>query len=431
MAGWKKIVRTICVIAALTVGFATGFEQQKRAGARYLAGARARIKVNAVDLPLFRAFPSLADKITRVKILDWPTKLKSLSRLEDALYEEQGLSAPERPRLWVKRDDVSDSLYGGNKARKLEFLIADAIESGATTLVTSGMYGSNHALATAAVARAFGFKSTLILGPQPVTPDVRRKLLTFRALGAEMRFHSGKVGMGIDIEKYAMLGAWPRLTGIYNIPPGGSNELSGLGYANAFFELVEQTGMDGLPERIVVPAGSLGTAAGLLVGSCLAGAWERVRIDAVQVADPMFTNEMALRAQAQDVYDFIRGKLSKADRAKLPKCDFGRSGRALKFTTAYYEPGYGAATPQVHDAIKLVKDVEYITVEITYSGKAMTYFLDEARRAIKERGTTPRTLFWLTYDSYDLEKVIETRQWSHPEMKWLDLPKDFWPLFKD
>lgn len=369
-------------------------------------------------LALLRLFPSLEQKVPRMAILSGPTPVRALPALEKELLIDSG-------KLWVKMDDGSPSdPLGGNKARKLEFLLGAAKAEKAHTLITAGMYGSNHALATAVAAKRFGFKAKLILGPQPVTKDVKEKLLAFHALGAELRFHSGKIGMGIDLLKAQFAGK-----GSYYIPPGGSSVEGDLGYVNAFLELAEQLGPEQMPERIVVPVGSMGTAAGLLVGSCLAGMFEKVRIEGVGVADPLLTNDIALRKHAHRLHNYIRDTLSEPERKRLPRCGYISSDVALQFIDEYYDPGYGEATAEVHQAIALLKKTERIKTEATYSGKALAYLIADLRTSVVKDRKIPRTLFWLTYHNYDLKQIIREHRWKNPTKPWLELPEGFHSIF--
>ena len=381
------------------------------------------------EIPLFREYPSLKASISREEILNGPTVLAPMPKLEDSLYAEQGKPAASSPRLWIKRDDLSDQALGGNKARKLEFLLADAAAKKAGTLITSGMYGSNHALATAVAAHERGLKSRLILGPQPVTENVKQKLLAFHALGADMHFHSNELTMGLDMVGQSIAATIFPGERLYYIPPGGSNNLGDLGYVNAFLELLDQTGREGLPAHIYVPVGTMGTSVGLLVGSCLGGVYERVRIEGINVADPLLTNNLSTRSQAIHLYKFIRKHLDRADRKRLPKCDFW-SEKAYHFNGAYEPPGYGATKPEVFKSIALVRSTENVQLDGTYSGKAMQAMLDDVRKAIAGGKIPEKSLFWLTYDAYDLGNIINTYPWTHPDAKWLDLPPAFHHLFK-
>ncbi len=377
------------------------------------------------EIPLLSRFPELAAAAPRVPLLEGPTPLARLAALERRLRSSAG--APEGSTLWVKKDDLSHRLLGGNKARKLEWLLGRARADGVRTLVTAGMYGSNHALATAIAGRQHGFGVELILGPQPITDDVREKLLAFHALGARLRYHKTKVGMTWDMLR-ATLADWTHVGGVRFIPPGGSTREGALGYANAFLELVDQTAE--LPERIVVPVGTGGTAGGLLLGTCLAGLWEKVEILGVGVADKFLAGEGAVRRDAAAGWEVIRNALPRARRGTLPVCDFRRSQKAFVYVEGYLAPGYGVAKPEVYEAIRLVLEAEAIRLEPTYSGKAMRFLLDDVSARLRQGRVVPRTLFWQTYNSHELRTVIDSYPWKNPERRWRDLPKPFWSFFE-
>jgi 1-aminocyclopropane-1-carboxylate deaminase/D-cysteine desulfhydrase-like pyridoxal-dependent ACC family enzyme len=388
----------------------------------YLSAAKAN------DLHLFKKYPELK-KIPHLQILNGPTPLHPLLKLEEKLYSNAGRAPENRPRLWIKRDDMSWGPLGGNKARKLEFIMAKTLSKHSTTVVTSGMWGSNHCLATAAAARKLGLKSKLLLGPQPVTKNVKSKLLTFHALGARTKYYGSKITMGLGLAKHYLWSLFDRK--LFYIPPGGTSKEGMLGYANAFLELFEQTGLTNLPSEIVVPVGTAGTSAGLLVGSCLAGVWEKTTIVGVGISHGILSNERLVRSKARELYRFIRKNLSKKNRKTLPKCDFEKSHKALVYLKRYSAPGYGAANQEVHQGMRLMRETEGLILDSTYSGKAFRYYLDKVQSILKTGDRPmPRLLFWLTYNSYDLNTVIEEHHWSNPQRKWLDLPSKFWKLFE-
>ena len=106
------------------------------------------------------------------------------------------------------------------------------------------------------------------------------------------------------------------------------------------------------------------------------------------------------------------------------------SKKAFAFVTSYYAPGYGAASPKVFQAIELVKKTEGIQLDQTYSGKAMSYVINNFRGRLGSKQPMPKVLFWDTYNSYDLMIPIKAHHWENQDKPWLDLPKDFWPLFR-
>ncbi|HEX6693602.1 MAG TPA: pyridoxal-phosphate dependent enzyme, partial [Longimicrobiales bacterium] len=209
---------------------------------------------------LYEWFPRAAAAIPWVELATLPTPIETVT-LPPA-GGENALS------VQVKRDDLSGDAYGGNKVRKLEFLLAAARARGATRVVTAGAFGSHHALATTVYARRLGFDVTTILFPQHVTPHVRGIPLMCAALGAEVRFTPRMEGVPFALWRAALDGRGRTCV----IPPGGSDAIGTLGYVEAGLELAAQwqESRSKRPARIHVAAGTLGTAAGLALGLALA-----------------------------------------------------------------------------------------------------------------------------------------------------------------
>lgn len=370
------------------------------------------------DTPLARKFSSLKS-IARVPILDQETPYHTLKNLEIFL------TGKESGRLWVKRDDLSAHELGGNKARKLEYLLAQAKKENASELITFGMWGSNHALATAMAAHKLQLPLTLHLGPQPPTPNVKKKLLAMHALGAKLVFHGGQLSLGLSIAQSFLRSLWSKK--IFYIPPGGSNALSTLGYVNAFLELQEQLQGKVLPQRIFLPMGTAGTSAGLLLGSCLGGVQDQVQIISVGISHSPLSNGKSVLALARKTYNFIRKNLSPEERARLPQCDLKKNFTYLK---EYSAPGYGAAHPAVYEAMDLLHDQEGLILDTTYSGKAFLAMKETVEKEAKRAEEIPSTLFWLTYNSHPLDQIIREFPWKNPEKPYLDLPESFHFIFE-
>jgi uncharacterized membrane protein YdjX (TVP38/TMEM64 family)/1-aminocyclopropane-1-carboxylate deaminase/D-cysteine desulfhydrase-like pyridoxal-dependent ACC family enzyme len=381
--------------------------------------------------PLARAFPSFAG-VPRVELLPGPSPLEPMRELERRVRSGAELREPPQgggePWLWVKRDDVADGLVGGNKARKLEFLLGEAKRQGARAVVTSGRYGTHLGLATAEAARRLGLGATIVLAPQPVTEQVRRKLLAMHAAGAELRFHATLAGAVADV-------AWLRLDALlhparapYYIPPSGTSDVGSLGYVNAFFELREQTGDGGLPDEIVVAGSTGGTAAGLLAGACLAGAFERTRVRVVSVTDVWLQGEWLLRREARDAFRAVRDALDPSERSRLAECDFMGSGAALAFVRGA-APAYGRSDAALDAVIALARDAQGVELDAVYSGKAMRHFLERARERLRSGDTRRKLLFWNTYAPVDLDRAIGGHRWRDPAAPWRELPPDAQPLF--
>jgi 1-aminocyclopropane-1-carboxylate deaminase/D-cysteine desulfhydrase-like pyridoxal-dependent ACC family enzyme len=214
--------------------------------------------------PLFRRFPVLDGRVPWLELSDGPTPV--------ARVESRGELGGA---LWVKRDDLTSALYGGNKVRKLEYLLADALRVGARRLITTGVVGSHHCLATAVHGRRIGLPTSLVLFPQPSTSHSRHVAALNEAWADEIRLCSTFATQPF-VE--AALRWRRRSDRPYVIPGGGSNALGALGYVGAAVELSEQVerGDAPRPDTIVVAAGTLGTVAGLAIGAALTGVADRI-----------------------------------------------------------------------------------------------------------------------------------------------------------
>lgn len=256
----------------------------------------------------------------------WPTPLEKAPRLAVTL----GLS-----EMWIKRDDMSGLGGGGNKVRKLEYTCAEALASGATTLITTGAAQSNHARLTAAAAARLGLRAVLVLAGGPLEPD-RGNLLLDSLAGAEIVW-AGRTPLDQCAEATAAeLRGWGARP--YIIPFGGSSPASAQGYVDCAREIEQQLGEF---DRVVVAVGSGGTMAGLVTAL---GADRVFGVDAGAVADPHAT----VAALVKDV--------APAD---------------LQIDRQQIGPGYGAFTERAREAIKLAARTEGLFLDPTYTGRAM------------------------------------------------------------
>ncbi|HWI60072.1 MAG TPA: pyridoxal-phosphate dependent enzyme, partial [Bacillota bacterium] len=233
------------------------------------------------SLPLFQKLPQLAARLPYVSLGRLPTPVERLAEVGAAI----GLDS-----LYIKRDDLSGLVYGGNKVRKLEFLLGAALNAGAREVVTLGFAGSNHALATALYANQLGLRSTSLLMPQVNARYLRRNLLAGYYHKAELQHVANLPLLAFGLVRKLLqgkrqFGVFPRI-----IPAGGSCPPGVLGYVNAALELGEQIRAGAMPEpdRIYVPMGSMGTAVGLMLGLRMAGLQSQVI--AVRVIEQRFAN---------------------------------------------------------------------------------------------------------------------------------------------
>jgi 1-aminocyclopropane-1-carboxylate deaminase/D-cysteine desulfhydrase-like pyridoxal-dependent ACC family enzyme len=318
---------------------------------------------------LFHAFPFVQRRLPWMPLGDFPTPVEWLPALD----------------VWVKRDDRSGALYGGNKVRRLEFLLADATRRRARRILTLSAFGSHHLLATTLYGRREGFEVCGLVCPQPSTADARDTLLLSAGAGACLHRVRNLAAVPLTV-----LGAMRQHRGNRRVflPPGGSSPLGALGYAAAALELAEQVraGALPLPDAIFVPLGSGGTAAGLAVGMRLARL-ESTRLVAVRVFDRLFANAHRLARLADRAAALLRA-------AGGP--DAGRF-RAGDFQVVHdqFGRGYGRATEAAQAALRAAADCG-LRLEATYTAKALAAVLHRSRRG-------ERVLFWNTFSSVPLE----------------------------
>jgi len=331
---------------------------------------------------LFRRFPSLQGKIPWTPLATLETPVTRCRNLEQAL----GLDS-----LWVKRDDRTSPLYGGNKVRKLEFILAHARQRGYRKVLAIGGIGSNHCVANGIFCRELGLDPVAALVDQPLNEHVRENLLLHVHLGSEILYAHGTPGIAARILWSAL-----RDRSTYVMMPGGSTPLGTLGFVNAALELKEQVDAGQMPEpdHIFVACGSAGTAAGLAVGACLAGL--RSRIHAVQVSFPVFSGVEALQRTARGSH-----RLMARHEKGLPGLCLDR----LIPEPGYYGGLYGRSTPEGSEAVRLMEEAEGLRLETTYTGKAFAGLCGFARaRREPLRGKT--ILYWHTYNGRDFSGVL-------------------------
>jgi len=329
---------------------------------------------------LFRVCPVLARYIPWISLGNFPTPV-----------EELGLSLGlPKGKLWVKRDDLTSPIYGGNKVRKLEHLLEDARRKGRKSLITIGGLGSNHSLATAIHGGQLGFKVHLCLSDQPVTKYVRRNLAGFLAAGAQIHYCS-TTGGAYRYSRQLFRELKKKGEAPYFILSGGTCGLSNVGHVNAAFELAEQV-KDGLlpePDKLFVAAGTCGTIAGLIAGLKLAGL--STRVVGVRVVDAFPAYPYVIRYYAQKVADYLRAFEPSLPRVKIQKGDFD-------LLSNYLGGGYGVITSEGREAVE--RAASCISLETTYTGKTLAACLHHCgTQASKEK-----LLFWNSYNSAEFEQ---------------------------
>lgn len=337
--------------------------------------------------PLARRFPGTAS-LPRARVVTLPTPVEPLP----ALARDLGVRS-----LWVKRDDLTSAVYGGNKVRKLEYLLGAALVEGRRAVITFGAYGSNHCLATAVHARALGLEPHVVLSPQAPGPFAVATLLAHAGLGTVIHpvgdWDGEAEGERVASELTARDGVSPCV-----IPMGGSSPLGAVGYVNAAIEVADQfrelnANVDAAdlsayarPDVVYVAAGTLGTAVGLAVGLAAIGAHTRV------VAVRVTPDGVATEDIAEQLADDTIALLSSLD-PDFPPLTFADLRFELRHD--WFEPGYGVVTPETEESVAIAA-ASGITLETTYTGKAFAALVADARA---ERLAGCQVLFWDTYSS--------------------------------
>ena len=280
------------------------------------------------------------------------------------------------PDIYIKRDDLLGLAGGGNKTRKLEFLVADALAKGADTLITCGAVQSNHCRLTLAAAAKEGLKCRLVLEervPNSYNPDATGNNFLFRLMGVEaVTVVKLGVDLGVEMQKVAEeVAALGRKA--YIIPGGGSNPLGALGYVSCAEEILAQTHELGLRlDHIVCASGSTGTHAGLLTG--LVGNNSHIPLTGINVR----------RTQAEqepNVYKLVQ------ETAALLEISGGVARDTVRALGDWVGPGYSLPTPEMVEAVRMLAQVEGILLDPVYTGKAMAGLIGLIRRGEFARGT--------------------------------------------
>ena len=299
-------------------------------------------------------------RFPRIRLGHLPTPLEPMENLSRVLGG---------PRLWIKRDDCTGLSTGGNKTRKLEFLMAEALAQKADVVITQGATQSNHARQTAAAAARLGMRCHILLEDRTGSTDPsytdNGNVLLDHVHGATVERRPGGSNMQAEMEavaaKLAEAGQRP-----YVIPGGGSNPLGALGYVNAALELVNQSAERGLRiDHLVHATGSAGTQAGLVVG--LQALNSPIRLLGIGVRAAREKQETMVHDLGRRTWDLLglRGELPRE--AVAANCD-------------YVGGGYGVPTPGMVEAVTLLAQTEGLLLDPVYSGKGMAGLIDLIRK---------------------------------------------------
>jgi L-cysteate sulfo-lyase len=298
----------------------------------------------------------LLSRFPRVSLAHLPTPLEYLPRLTEHLGG---------PKIYVKRDDCTGLATGGNKTRKLEFLVADAVEHGADVIITQGAVQSNHARQTAAAACKTGMACELIFEKRVKDADEAYKtsgnVLLDRIYGANIR----EVEKGSDMnaamedvaEELRAAGKTP-----YIVPGGGSNAIGALGYVDCALEIMAQANREGIVvDHVVHATGSAGTQAGLVVGLKMTHA--NIPLLGIGVNAPKDVQEEKVWLLAKETAEYVGAPGCVRREDIVANCD-------------YVGDGYGIPTKAMNDAVMLLARLEGLLFDPVYSGKGLAGLID-------------------------------------------------------
>ncbi|MDJ0711107.1 MAG: D-cysteine desulfhydrase [Woeseiaceae bacterium] len=296
----------------------------------------------------------------RVSLAHLPTPLELLPRLSEYLGG---------PEIWVKRDDCTGLATGGNKTRKLEFSMAQALEEGATTIITVGAVQSNHVRQTAAAACKLGMECQILLEHRIADPgDLYRNsgnVLLDRLFGATL--HEYPNGTDFDSAMTAMAEDVRAAGGVpYIVPGGASNRVGALGYVGCVEELLQQSAeLDVEFDHLITASGSAGTHAGLVAGLRAGG--NAMPILGIGVGAPHEEQVRLVVDLATETADYL-GK---------PGCVVAGD---IVVDCNYIGPGYGQRTEAMNEAVVMLARQEGLLLDPVYTGKALAGMIDYIRR---------------------------------------------------
>jgi L-cysteate sulfo-lyase len=312
----------------------------------------------------------------------FPTPFAPLERLSRHL---------NGPHLWIKRDDLTGLALGGNKTRKLEFLLAEALARDCDAVITGGAAQSNHCRQTAAAAAALGLSCHLDLGGSPAaTPN--GNLLLDELLGATIHWSGDRRGEGLVRLERELRSRGMRP---FVIPYGGSNPLGAAGFAAGMIELHEQLTAAGVrADAIVFASSSGGTHAGLLVGASVTESQARLIGIAIDK-----------RAPDEEPFDTFIARLA-SETAELLGMEGRYRSSDVVLKTDYLGSGYGVVDDLERDAIRLMAESEGILLDPVYTGRAFGALIDLIHRG--EFRPDEQVIFWHTGGSPALFAYAET-----------------------
>ena len=308
------------------------------------------------------------DNLPREKYNTLPTPLQFLSNLTKELGG---------PRIYIKRDDLTGMSIGGNKTRKLEFIIADAIQKNATDIITQGATQTNHGSQTSTIASVFGFKSHLLLENRRDNHDDEYlhsgNILLSKILDTKLYYFDKGTNMNREMGRLAdqlrSTGARP-----YIIPGGASNPLGSMGYVNCALELIHQANANNMKiDTIITATGSSGTQSGLVTALKIIESPVKVLGIGTNVGTTHQQNKIL--TLSREIMNFLDANILIQQEDIRVNCD-------------YIGTGYGDPTDKCLEAIKMVAKLEGIFLDPTYTGKAMAGLIDLIRKGVYTKDQT-------------------------------------------
>jgi 1-aminocyclopropane-1-carboxylate deaminase/D-cysteine desulfhydrase-like pyridoxal-dependent ACC family enzyme len=333
--------------------------------------------------PLQARFPKLGRCLGKVSLTSLPTPVRESS------YRCEG----QTQAIWIKEDHLSGESYGGNKVRKLEYLLKRAIDKHCTRVATFGAVGSHHALATALYARQLGLDCTAFLSHQTRVASIPATLNTHLQIDTQIVRYGGAYSHRIDTLRRTL-----RDQKTWIIPAGGSSWLGTIGFIEAGLELAAQIEAKLLPrpDRIYVATGTMSTAAGLGLGLALAGL--PIEIHAIRISRASTANDAVLERLMRKTATM----LNRLDTSFPPDL---AARTNIVFRHDYFAEGYALSNAETDAAIVIAEKQFGLILESTYTGKAMAAMLGDMNTSSDENA---RFLFWNTYHSKPLTAASDS-----------------------
>jgi D-cysteine desulfhydrase len=353
-----------------------------------------RLHPTTREVLLHREFPELA-RLPFCPMLHGPTPVDNLDHLAN-YWGRKG--------IFIKRDEFSSPVYGGNKIRKYEYIFGEVFERGDTHIITTGGLASTQVTATAVLTKAMGLRFTAVLFDQPWTKFGAHAILANQAAGAEL-VYAGSYWNTFSQAWQAKKTRYPNNS--YFIMLGSSTPLPNLGYVDAAFELAEQIRRKEIPQpdAIVLPSGTCGTQAGLALGFAYLGL--PIEVIGVRISTVLTGNTAFVRTLSNATARYLKKITSGFQKRKLEPY------RVKMFHEAV-GPGYGEPTVDSKEGAEMFRQVTGYPGEVTYTGKVMV-----AMRALARHPDyrTKNLMLWNTLTATPPSIVGSNPRILHPTLR--------------